>query len=67
MPTYIGASFEVGNVWDNKDDISFDSTITAGSVYLGLDTFVGPLYFAYGQAEGGRSSLYVFLGRIFGR
>jgi NTE family protein len=66
MPTYIGASFEVGNVWNNKDDISFDNTITAGSVYLGLDTFVGPLYFAYGQAEGGRSSLYVFLGRIFG-
>ena len=66
MPTYIGASIEVGNVWDNKDDISFGSTINAGSIYLGLDTFVGPLYFAYGQAEGGRSSIYVFLGRIFG-
>jgi NTE family protein len=67
MPTYIGASFEVGNVWGNKDDISLGNTINAGSIYLGLDTFVGPLFFPYDRAEGGRSSFYVFLGRIFGR
>lgn len=67
MPTYVGASLEVGNVWNNKDDISFDSTIAAGSMYVGFDSFIGPLYFAYGQAEGGRSSLYVFLGQTFGR
>jgi NTE family protein len=62
MPTYVGASLEVGNVWQNKDDISFDDTITAGSVYLGQDTFLGPVYFAYGKAEGGKDSFYVFIG-----
>ncbi|MDH3762659.1 MAG: patatin-like phospholipase family protein [Gammaproteobacteria bacterium] len=67
IPTYVGASLEVGNVWNNKADISFDNTINAGSIYLGFDTFVGPLYFAYGRAERGRSSFYVFLGRIFAR
>ncbi len=67
IPTYVGASLEVGNVWNNKADISFDNTINAGSIYLGFDTFVGPLYFAYGRAEGGRSSFYVFLGRVFAR
>lgn len=48
-------------------DISFDNTTHAGSIYLGFDIFVGPLYFAYGQAEGGRGSYYLFLGSIFGR
>jgi hypothetical protein len=30
---------------------------------VGLDTYLGPFYFAYGRASGGASSFYVFLGR----
>ena len=66
MPTYLGTSLEVGNVWQDKDDISFDNTITAGSIYLGLDTKIGALYFAYGRTEDDRDSFYVSLGRFFG-
>ncbi len=65
MPTYAGVSVEIGNVWQDQDDITFDDTITAGSIYVGFDTFVGPIYFAYGLAEGGNSSFYSFLGTIF--
>ena len=51
--------------WNDRDDIGFNDLIAAGSVFVGLDTFLGPLYAAYGRAEGGHGSFYFFLGRVF--
>jgi NTE family protein len=65
MPTYIGASLESGNVWQSEDDIDFDTLITAGSLFLGVDTFLGPIYLGYGHAEGSKYSFYFYLGRLF--
>ena len=62
IPLYVGASLEAGNVWERRSDIGFDSTITSGSVFFGLDTFFGPVYFAAGLAEGGRSNFYLSVG-----
>ena len=64
-PVYLGGSIEVGNVWDDWDDVSFGDTLTAGSVFILVETFLGPVYFAYGAAEGGRNSFYLFLGQTF--
>jgi NTE family protein len=61
LPTYLGGSLELGNVWQDRDDFGTD-LISAGSLFLGVDTFFGPLYLAYGRAEGGRDSAYLFLG-----
>ena len=60
--TYLGASLELGNVWQSSKDASFNNTITAGSVFLGVDTPIGPLYLAYGRADNGQSSIYIYLG-----
>lgn len=65
VPLYAGASLEVGNVFQNRDDISFSNAIYAGSLFLGADTPIGPVYVAYGYAEGGNDAFYVFLGRAF--
>jgi NTE family protein len=65
MPAYIGTTLESGNVWQNRDDIAFDTLITAGSLFFGVDTFLGPIYLGYGLAEGGRDSYYFYLGRLF--
>lgn len=62
IPLYIGASLEAGNVWERRSDIGFDSMITSGSIFFGLDTFFGPVYFAAGLAEGGRSNFYLSVG-----
>lgn len=62
--TYLGASVEHGGVWQESDDI-FDDNIWAGSVFLGMDTPIGPLYTGYGRTEGGNDSIYVFLGKLF--
>jgi NTE family protein len=65
VPIYLGASLEAGNLWDDRGDIAFNEVILAGSMFLGLDTFLGPVYLAYGHAEGGHDSAYLFLGQTF--
>ena len=65
VPVYAGFSLETGNTWQEKEDIKLNTFIPAGSVFLGLDTFLGPIYVAYGYAEGGRDAFYFFLGRGF--
>jgi NTE family protein len=61
---YAGASVEAGNVWQDSSDL-FDDTIRAGSVFIGADTPIGPLYFSYGHTDRGDDSLYLFLGPLF--
>jgi NTE family protein len=63
---YVGASMELGNAWESRDDISAGSAILNGSVFLGLDTPIGPLYLGYGRAEGGLGSAFFYLGKSFG-
>jgi hypothetical protein len=36
-----------------------------GSLYLGADTFFGPVFLAYGHAEDGRDSVYLLVGQPF--
>ncbi|MDH3932811.1 MAG: hypothetical protein OET16_11365, partial [Chromatiales bacterium] len=64
LPVYVGASLEIGNVWQNEDDIGFSDTLTAGSLWIGADTPLGPAHIAFGVAEGGRESFYLFLGPV---
>ncbi len=65
FPLYLGASIEAGNAWVDRSDISLSSLRVSGSVFVGLETPLGPLYVAYGVSEGGRHSPYLFLGRSF--
>jgi hypothetical protein len=65
IPTYIGGTLEGGNTWEDRDAMDLDELILVASIYLGLDTFLGPIYLAYGQAENDNKSLYFYLGKIF--
>ena len=65
LPVYLGVSLEAGNVWNDRSDMGFDDLIVAGSVFTGADTPLGPVYLAYGYAEGGNDSVYLFLGQTF--
>jgi NTE family protein len=60
---YAGISLEAGNAWLKRSDMSAGSMRKAASVYLGLDTVIGPLYLGWGHTFGGDSALYLFLGR----
>jgi NTE family protein len=65
FPAYLGLSLEIGNVWQRRGDASFDSARKDASVFLGLDTFLGPLYLGTGYDSRGDSAFYLFLGRTF--
>ena len=65
FPLYVGASAELGNVWNDKDEVGFDTSLLAGSVFIALDTGIGPVMLAYGQAEGGHQAGYLFIGNNF--
>ena len=66
IKTYAGGSLEFGNVWDERSDIDWDSLRFGGSLFVGADTIIGPLYLGYGQADSGNGALYLFLGRPWG-
>ena len=57
---YLGASIETGQAWTTG--LTFNDLRLAGSVFLGADTLLGPLYVAYGLADGGFHSFYLALG-----
>ncbi len=59
---YAGFSLEAGNAWQRRSDIGWNLR-KAASLFLGLDTIIGPLYFGYGRTFGGDSAVYLFLGR----
>ncbi len=65
FPAYIGASFEVGNTWARRGDMSFGSAHKDGSIFLAFDTFLGPVYLGGGYDTRGLSAYYLFLGRSF--
>ncbi len=65
FPTYLGVSFEAGNVYQKLGDINFGSARKDASIFLGIDTFLGPVYLATGYEEHGREAFYLFLGRTF--
>ena len=65
FPAYLGVALEAGNAWNRRGDISLHSAHKDAAVFLGLDTFLGPLYLGTGYDEAGTSAFYLFLGRTF--
>ena len=65
VPTYLGLSLEAGNVWQDRSEASLSNTRKDASLFLGLDTFLGPVYLATGFDEHGSQAFYLFLGRTF--
>ena len=61
---YVGGSIEAGNAWDEFENYG-DDLIVGGSLFLGVDTVLGPLYLGYGKAESNKGHVYLFLGKSF--
>ena len=62
VPMYLGVTAEAGNVWQSRDDVSFDTLSMNGSLFAGFDTYIGPVFFAAGLSEGGDTNFYLFIG-----
>ena len=62
---FAGGSIEAGNTWDLDSQISLDSLLWGGSIFVASESPLGALYFGYGHAEAGENSLYLFVGRPY--
>ncbi|MBT7949996.1 MAG: hypothetical protein HN764_00080 [Gammaproteobacteria bacterium] len=62
---YLGASMEAGYIKNDLNRPQYNNLLVAGSVFLMLDTILGPVYLSYGGAEHGKRSAYLFLGQTF--
>jgi NTE family protein len=65
LPTYVGVAYEVGNVWDERRDIGFDSARNDFSVFFGVNSWLGPLYLGAGYDDSGDMAYFLSLGRSF--
>jgi len=65
LPVYAGVMLQAGNTWQDESDIKFDNMLGSGSLYLGVDSPLGPFYLGYGQTEGGEKAVYFYLGQPY--
>ena len=64
FPLYLGGSLERGRAWNNDNE--FDSGyINAASIFLGIDTPLGPLNLSYGANSEDQKAVYLNLGHTF--
>ncbi|MFN7122693.1 MAG: patatin-like phospholipase family protein, partial [Hydrogenophaga sp.] len=59
---FVGGSLEAGNAWTERSDITLRQLRGAGSLFVGADTGIGPLYLSIVSAPRGYTGLYLFLG-----
>jgi NTE family protein len=60
---FFGASLEAGNVWATRRAATLDGLRTGGSLFLGADTGLGPLYLGLTYAPRGEPGIVLFIGR----
>ncbi len=62
---YAGLSLEAGNTYFSGQDVSWGTMRKGGSLFVGGDTFIGPIILAWGHTEGGNNRFYLAIGDRF--
>ena len=65
MAPFVGATFEAGNVWQDRNQVAANDLVYSGSLYLGAETFLGQGYLGGGYAKGDQLAIYLFVGPTF--
>jgi NTE family protein len=60
-----GGMIEYGNAWERRADMSLDSAQFNGSVFVGFDSWIGPILFGAGAREGGERTVFFEVGHRF--
>jgi NTE family protein len=65
FPLYAGASVEYGGVFDRTGDIGLGGMLWGGTLFIAMDTPLGPLFLGYGASERGEHAIFLSLGGLF--
>jgi NTE family protein len=57
-----GFSLETGNVFQRIDGTPASGALWGGSLFLGVDSKLGPVYLGYGRSQNGHSAWYLYVG-----
>jgi len=60
-----GVLLEYGNAWERRSDMSLSAAELHGSLYLGVDSWLGPILFGIGAREGGGHNVFLEIGHRF--
>jgi NTE family protein len=60
-----GALLEYGNAWERRSDMRLSAAELHGSLYLGFDSWLGPVLFGIGAREGGEQNVFLEIGHRF--
>jgi len=64
-PIYIGSLVEAGNLWNQRSDAGLSDLHTSLSVFLGADSFLGPVYLGYAVGDDGQTAAFLYVGQLF--
>jgi len=64
LDLYGGASLELASIHNDVPGLVDDPLRPGGSLFLGSDTTLFPIYLGMGYAEGGQFALYLAVGRL---
>lgn len=57
------AWFEAGNIWKDNRAVRIEDLLYTGTVAVGADTILGPVYLGYGRTHEGADSVFITVGR----
>ena len=61
----VGGLVEAGNLWNQRSDVSLGDLHTSLSVFLGADSFLGPIYLGYAVGDDGQTAAFLYVGQLF--
>lgn len=64
VPVYLGGSLEAGGLWNEPGQVRLGDMAFAGSLFLGMDTPLGPMFLGYGHAQGSHNAFYLTFGSL---
>lgn len=64
-PIYVGGSLEAGNAFNALGDVRFNRLTVSGSLFMGWDSPLGPIFFGTGLADRGQAAVYLYMGQTF--
>ncbi|MCG3204628.1 MAG: hypothetical protein KCHDKBKB_01343 [Elusimicrobia bacterium] len=64
-PLYLGSAVEWGGAWETRSEISESSGLWSGSIFVAVDSGIGPVYVGYSQTEAGRYVVSFNVGQAF--
>jgi NTE family protein len=66
LDLYLGANFNIGTVWESSEDpIKKSDFLTSWSVYLAVNSLIGPIQIRYGRLTNIRDMIYFSIGYDF--